>query len=524
MKIYVDEDKINILQTVASASTMISSVAGIAKEYILSKFEPGYFKNVYIDTSETSIQQDRNALYNASANKIPYPSMTITPEISLDSPIGGMEKSLFLSSPNLFIRRNSDRYYRKLVVDPDNDFSISYTGDYITTNFLFKITTNSFVSSTDVAFFLKSKFQTDFFQYLNNQFLQTEIPKSFIKMIADMKQWDLTNNDDMDALRLYLIGTSRQPEYIQKKISLTTGQQCFFVNDTVNLLTLFTDLDCPSSINRDSQIEGEYVITFRFQVSTYLTNAFILSISKDALKGLSLDTVKHLEDHKNQQESGIIGLTITKPILNKKEVKYFTDNSGAEQIGHLIFDDVYTFELHKSIPKIYLMEKINKEVVDVYNYAKNFLHIDTSALLCVQLYSNIGKISEQHYIVNYDELSIQLSNHITNDVSISILLNRTLFESIKKSMELDTNFFASNLLTTVIANIAGEDVRVVIKSFKSDTEEYLPSLDKCLRINTAYGIGYISLLDDSECDDAYKICVGYDSNNEPIIKQFEIYS
>ena len=30
--------------------------------------------------------------YNKTANKIPYPSMGITPEISLDDPIGGMQK------------------------------------------------------------------------------------------------------------------------------------------------------------------------------------------------------------------------------------------------------------------------------------------------------------------------------------------------------------------------------------------------------------------------------------------------
>ena len=70
----------------------------------------------------------------------------------------------------------------------------------------------------------------------------------------------------MDQLRLFLIATSKQEQSIQKRTNLATGKQCFFINEkTKTFLTLFSDLDCPSSINRDAQVESEYVITFRLQ-------------------------------------------------------------------------------------------------------------------------------------------------------------------------------------------------------------------------------------------------------------------
>ena len=522
MRVYIDNDHINLLQSVVSASTMISSLAAIAKNYIQSKFPKDYFKSIYIDTADAASQQDARSDYNSLANKVPYPSMSISPEISLDDPIGGMEKGMHLASPNLYLRRDPGRYYKKLVIDPDCDFAIYYTGDYITTNFNFKITTTSFVQNADLAFFLKSKFQKDFFQYLNEQYLQTEIPKSFIKMIADLKNWDLTNASHMDQLRLYLIGTNMQSENIQKRKSLTTGKDCFFINNKNNILTLFTDLDCPPSIIRTSQIEDEYTVTFRLQMSTYLTNAFILSISKDALQSLCKDTIDSMEDESSQQESGMISISIfKKDLLSKKSVINFVDNYGDEQVGHLIYDEKYIYTMNEEIPTLYLMKEMKDEFKLVHSYAKDFLNVDLSTLIHVDVYSSIGRISKDYYSVDLDTLSVKFSKAIKDDIAVAVYLNRLAFESFKKAMITDRNYFNSNHLTNIIANIAGDDVNIVVKSFKNKDEESSIRIATSLRINTVYGVGYISLLDDDNTNDAYKICVGVSDTGEPIIKQFE---
>jgi len=106
-----------------------------------------------------------------------------------------------------------------------------YTSDYITTNFNFKISTNTYIQNADVGFFLKSKFQKDFFQFLNGRYLQTEIPKSFIKLIADLKHYDLTEQAELDQLRLYLISTTKKDNFIRKRTNLSTGKECFFINE-----------------------------------------------------------------------------------------------------------------------------------------------------------------------------------------------------------------------------------------------------------------------------------------------------
>ena len=268
MKIFLDTDNINVVQPVTSAYTAISSIATEVKDFITSKFSDKYFKNLYIDTSETIIQANKNSMYNNSTNKIPYPSLKISPEISLDDPIGGMQKSLHMSSPNLYIRKDINRSYKKVLIDPEGKFSIHFTSDYVTTNFNCTITTNSYMQNVEVLSYIKSGFQNGFFQYLNDKHVTSEIPKAFIKIMAKILGYNLDVADEMDQFRLYLIGSSMREGFIQKRTSLATGKECFFVNENVNLLTLFTDLDAPGSIIRNDQVEGEYNITFRFQVST----------------------------------------------------------------------------------------------------------------------------------------------------------------------------------------------------------------------------------------------------------------
>lgn len=523
MKVYSDESNVNILQSIASASTLVGSLANIAREYIVSKFSPGYFKHIYIDTSETVVQQNRNAAHNSLANKIPYPSMGISPEISLDDPIGGMEKSMHLSSPNLYLRRDAIREYRKLVVDPDEKFSILYTGDYITTNFNFKIITNTFMQNADVAFWLKSKFQLNFFQYLNNQHLQTEIPKSFIKFIADIKGWNPDNPDDMDALRLYLIGTGKRPTIIEKRKSLSTGRECFFIDDKSNLLVLFTDLDCPPSVNRDSQVEGEYIINFRLQVSTYLTNAFILSLNRSAFRKLSQETVDELGTDSNQFEDGMTSaITISLgESLSQKDTIYFNDTHGDEHIGHLIYENKYMYKINEEIPALYLLDELPDELIKIHSYAKNKLKLDTSSLITVRLYNRMGKMSTGRYNLDTDDLILHFSENMKDDFAVRVYVNRLLYESIRKAILLDKDYFSAGFLTTMMTNIAGDNLNIIVKKFENKRDFSSIDDSKSLRIRTAYGIGYISLLDDADTD-GYKICIGTDKDGTPIIKKFEL--
>lgn len=528
MKVYLDDssENINIVQSVASASTMISSLAIEAKQYILSKFPNHFFKHVYIDTAQTVSQQYRNDKYNKTANKIPYPSMGISPEISLDDPIGNMQKALHMSSPNIYLRRDVNRSYKKILVDPDEKFALYYTSDYITTNFNFKLVTNSFIQNADMAFYLQSRFQKDFFQFLNNKSIQSEIPKTFIRIISDIKQWNLNDPNEMDELRLYLIGTSKTPETIQKRTSLQTGKQCFFLNEKQNLLTLLTDLDCPSSVNRDSQVESEYTITFRLQISAWLPNAYIMVIDKTKFRdSVSQETVEDFDSYEIT-ENGIVSTAVFSKALGKKETILFYDSGENEQIGHLIFEDSFFYDIEKDIPEVMLLKRLSPELKKIFSYATETLNIDPTSLFYIKVIRSGGSDDGSVVEINYNTLSVKLKKNglKDTDVKICVYINRLLYESVKIAMEKDVDFFNSNCLTTIIANIAGKSVNLVVNSFVNDRELRSSDIEKSLRVETSYGTGYIALLPDDNENDAYKVCIGYDNNGEAIIRQIKTKS
>jgi hypothetical protein len=359
MIVYTGENEVKLVQSVASASTLISSLTGEIKEYIISKFPKNLFKSVYIDTAETITAQNRNAKFNSNLNKIQYPNLSITPQISLDNPIEGTEKSPHQSSPNLYLRTNMREAYRKLMVDPAKKVQMYYTNDYITTNFNFRITMNKFIQNIDMAHYIKSNFQMGFFQFLNGRYLNTEIPKSFIKIIGGALNYDINDAEQRDALRMYLISTSRGEDYVKMKTNLSTGKVGFFVNERANFLVLVTDLDAPGSITRDQMSEGEYVINFRVQVSAWLPNAFIMSVNRDLYLSLNGELIAEVTNPETtQMDDGIYSLTLFSVRLDKKDAIYFRNSQNQTVIGELAYHEVFTYDITKPLDEIFFGELV----------------------------------------------------------------------------------------------------------------------------------------------------------------------
>ena len=549
MIIYPGENEVKLVQSTASASTLISSITGEIKEYVASKFPRGFFKSVYIDTAETIHAQNRNRKHNENLNKIQYPNIAITPEITLDDPIGGMEKQMHMSSPNLYLRQNMRQVYQQLVVDPTEKFALYYTSDYITVNFNFRITTNKYIQNVDLAYYMKSRFQLGMFQYLNDTYLDAEIPKTYIRMIADMLGLDINSTTDMDELRLYLISNGLPDEYIKKKINAGTGKDCFFLSDKRNLLINILDMVAPLSIIRDDMSVGEYTINFRVQVSTWLPNAFIMSLDPDQFNNLSSDTMAQtLNDEFQEQNNGFYSISLRNIKLNRHASIYFETSSGEQVIGQEIFHNVFTYNLDEPVTYISIADYLKDDFKKVHAYMmdKNF---DLRDLMVIKMHNRDGefgtvKLEAMDYylgelpdnLIDYENLTIQNIDSNGQDFSASIHLDRTLFESILKAIELDRFFFNDSALATFRINhyieeageLTQQEFKVPVYSFTSEKDLYSKASQisgywrlNTFRVYTPYGIGFVGLVEEGDPRASeYKICVGY-NNNEPIIRCLE---
>ncbi len=364
MKFYTDEDKVTLVQTITSANTFVSSITGIIKNYILKTFPKGYFKYIYTDTSETYQEHNKTDLYNKSLHKITYPSLTVTPQLSLDNPVGGM-KSILMSSPNFWLPRDLNRQFPTLLEDPtgENKYKIYFSSDYTTMNIRFKIVTDSFIQATEIGYFLKSRFNDEnTFKYLSNQLLQVEMPKSFVKAIAVIEnkfvnnedgteqETSITNDEDLKWLDLWLAQVGRRAKPILRKKSLNTSKFGYFYHEKENLLVLFTDLDMPEGVIRDNSVNGEYEITFRVQVSAWWPNAFMMVIPKN-----NYQTISRVFDHgtNDSNDPFFYSLSIGAPVaLDRKNSIVYQDDNENTLVGINVKHDVISISSPEPITSL----------------------------------------------------------------------------------------------------------------------------------------------------------------------------
>ena len=525
MLIYTQENDVKLVQNVASASTLISSLVGEVREYILQRFPKNFFKSIYIDTAETIGEMNKNARNNSNTlNKKSYPQLSISPEISLDDPIGGMEKSPHMSSPNLFLRKDIKNYYKTLAINPAKKYSIHYTGDYITTNFNFKITTNKYIQNVDLAYYLKSRFQNNFFQFLSHKYVNTEIPKTFMKIIAFMQNYDMNNADDMAALERYMVSTGTSADIVRKKVNLSTGKTSFFVNEKVNLLTLFTDLDAPATIERNQMSEGEYTITFRVQVSAWLPNAFIMSIDRTALSNINREILERALNgtESTEQDEGFFSLSMGMALnLDKKDSIEFVGSTPDEvRIGQRIFNTVFTFDtLSLGENEVDLGPFLKDDFKKVHAYMVSH-NLDTRDLYHVTVYDRDGAMEVD---VDYPELKVTVDMEKLKDFSLTIYADRAIMSTVEEAIKKDKFFFKTNALSIMFLNVEGETIAVPVYAFENEAAMDAYSFDTALRVMTIYGPGYIGLVpEDDPLGSGYKILIDYAEDGSEIIYEIEI--
>ena len=349
MKFYTDADKVTLVQSITSASTFISSIAGTIKKHILKAFPKDYFRYIYTDTSETFQEFNKTDAYNKVLHKIPYPTLSISPQLSIDQTVGGL-KNILMSSPNFWLPRDIRRQYPCLLEEPDSKYAIYFTSDYITTNFRYKIVTDSFPQATEIGFYLKSRFNDETFKYLSNQTIEVEMPRSYVNAIAKMENLfgsdgvdSFTTAEDFDKLSSKIAQMGRRAKTIIPKHRSNNRKLSYYFEEKANLLTLFTDLNIPEGVIRDSSVNGEYEVEFRVQVSAWWPNAFIMVVNKNAYREIA-DIIQTGSTTDNQNAGSFYTTSIGTISLDRKSSIYFNDNNQETHVGINILHGVYQDE------------------------------------------------------------------------------------------------------------------------------------------------------------------------------------
>jgi hypothetical protein len=205
----------------------------------------------------------------------------------------------------------------------------------------------------------------------------------------------------------------------------------------------------------------------------------------------------------------------TYKLLLKKDAIEFNDSTGVKHIGQLVYDNKYTYEVDKPIPTIELMSSMTKEFNVIHEYAVNGMpkKLDLTSLLKIVVVDHTGYLDEKYYNIDYEKMTVKVSNKLTSYIGIGVYVNRAVFETLKAARANNKFYFDEGILTSMIINDGCGNNKVAIYNIDSENKD-----DTSLRIQTVYGTGYIKIKNSSAKSDCYRICVGYDGDT-PIIKK-----
>lgn len=529
MKLSSDLNRIFLLQSIPSAATQLSSLAGLARKYVTEKFPKNYFKHIYVDTARSVSEMKSKDAYNHNTQKIPYPSLTESIEISLDDPFN--VKNWNISDPYLGIRRPVDKNYVCIYRDQDNRMQLYATCEYVTSKFRFKLATDSYIANVELANYINARFRRDFFQYYQHQHIETEIPKTMMKVIAQINNLNLENDADVDRMSQIIAATSRTPRMIRKKVNNMTGKTSYFLSDEREILTYMADVDVPATIIRNDMSEGEYLIEFTVQMSAWQINNFILSVRKDIYalseyqKLFPKDCIVFgdkmtLPEDETEPDSMVLPLTEI-PVLSGKMCT-FIDDFGNEQIGSMTTNVLYTRPadaIDGAQVTINIFNSFPDEFKQLMPYLKKKLSSKAmSQLIHVRLLTRYGELDKDagEFEVDYFNLSVKVPN-VDSEVRCVLYINRLFYELLLDCAKNGAEYTNVSKFGTWDINPFGTyKIRALIKA-----EPKLYKAENSLRVMTPAGVGYVVLGEPTNCKIAARVCIGKDKKGNPITKEMK---
>jgi len=256
-------------------STSVSSVVGnlttVAKDYIESKFPRNYFKEVHVTTEISSSEMKEDAddvkkkrLPILSINPIFMPSANDTLMESYPRWRRGGKRYMF--------RDTKSRYY-PVFFDDVNDIYVWAIPNRIKVNFEMKVKVASSMRQMDLIYYIRQRMGTSGYSFLNEQRLETEIPKSIIKGMTQLTGVDTTDNDQVLEFLNYLQRYSNG--YVTRKNNLSSGNPMYQFAYGSNIL-IHGESGSEGDKEKINMVEKESNVSFAFSFETWIPSTFIL--------------------------------------------------------------------------------------------------------------------------------------------------------------------------------------------------------------------------------------------------------
>lgn len=401
--------------SVCRANTGIGNVIGnataIVRDFVKSLFPDGYFSDEYIDTSMSQIELKKSTIV-----KKKKPCLVIRPKITLG------EDSFFQRLPdwmstNMFLYTNLDSSYSPVLKDSKNNIYIYTAPDRITMKFDIDIVTDTKIEQLNTAFFLKGSVLHKSYFYLKNARLETEVPKYYIKQLADILGYNLGVEEERIQFSDYL--NSNSQSFITEKIKLSSGNSTYFYTYGCNMLCLFEDYPDIDEGEVNEMISSNFRISESLSVEFWTPLNYIMEIGKKFNK-LKVNNKEFLNAF---NEKVTLNCTLKFSVPEEKYGKTYY-----KKLSFLTDDDPEKDELDLTYIFGY-----NHNLIYNYCIAKNY---DMTNLFHIDVYYNNSLLDVDFIKINWSKKLLINFKPIINDTYTLVLYeNKPMINNIIKRLE-----------------------------------------------------------------------------------------
>lgn len=237
-----------------SFSSVLGNVTALARDYVQRIFPKGYIKSVYVDTKDISGELEEEDVVRK--NK---PILVIKPKFSFDAENTIMGRLPDWQYKNYFIFRQPGFHYIPVLGDEENEMFIYSIPERLKISFDITIIFSTRMEAINAAYYFRGSVLQKSYFYLNDVFLETEIPKSMIHTISNKLNLDMDDADDKVELLDYLNNYSLNR--IQRKTKLSSGIEQYFYKYKVNVLSNFPDYPEVDDGESNGQISSDFKLT-----------------------------------------------------------------------------------------------------------------------------------------------------------------------------------------------------------------------------------------------------------------------
>jgi hypothetical protein len=206
-----------------------------------------------------------------------FPQLSINPGFVADNDdTFGWGSPIPIWRRGLMYRYKENKYYgyKKIFYHDVDDITINVIPNRAKFTFECKIKIDTHLSKMDITNYLRQRLNNNDVFFLNEMTLESEIPATIIKAISKIKDYDISDNDDLHDFQQYLRQYSKG--MIDYKINQATGNYIYsFIYGSNILVRVDSPPESDKNKERINMADDNGIVDFSFAMELWIPNNFL---------------------------------------------------------------------------------------------------------------------------------------------------------------------------------------------------------------------------------------------------------